>query len=131
MSGEASRPAAVWASGDAYEPFIGRWSRRGARELLAWLAVPAGRRWLDVGCGSGALSQTILALEKESVGLFSTERPKQPFTRADSAAIQREIREDRHPVVLVCGNDIVNLLRQHGYTSPSAVRAWLDDQSRQ
>jgi SAM-dependent methyltransferase len=62
MSAEASRPADVWASGAAYEPYVGRWSRLVAGELLAWLAVPAGRRWLDVGCGTGALSQTILAL---------------------------------------------------------------------
>ena len=50
----------VWASGAAYEPYIGRWSRRVAREFLAWLAVPAQSRWLDVGSGTGALSQTIL-----------------------------------------------------------------------
>jgi SAM-dependent methyltransferase len=31
-----------------------------AREFLAWLDVPAGARWLDVGCGTGALSRTIL-----------------------------------------------------------------------
>ncbi len=50
----------VWASGDAYEPYVGRWSRRVAREFLDWLDVPGGSRWLDVGCGTGALSQTIL-----------------------------------------------------------------------
>lgn len=33
-----------------------------AREFLAWLAVPEGGRWLDVGCGTGALSETILSL---------------------------------------------------------------------
>jgi SAM-dependent methyltransferase len=49
----------VWASGPSYEPFIGRWSRLVARDFLAWLAVPSGSRWLDVGCGTGALSQTI------------------------------------------------------------------------
>jgi SAM-dependent methyltransferase len=62
MSAEGSRPADVWAAGAAYEPYIGRWSRLVARELVAWLAVPPGRRWLDVGCGTGALSQTILAV---------------------------------------------------------------------
>jgi SAM-dependent methyltransferase len=50
----------IWASGDAYEPYVGRWSRAVAREFLAWLAVPPERRWLDVGCGTGALTATIL-----------------------------------------------------------------------
>jgi SAM-dependent methyltransferase len=50
----------VWASGDSYEPYIGRWSRRVAREFIRWLALPENYRWLDVGCGTGALSQTIL-----------------------------------------------------------------------
>lgn len=50
----------VWASGDAYEPYVGRWSRLVAHEFLSWLAVPVGSRWLDVGCGTGALTQSIL-----------------------------------------------------------------------
>jgi SAM-dependent methyltransferase len=31
-----------------------------AHAFLAWLAIPIGRRWLDVGCGTGALSEAIL-----------------------------------------------------------------------
>jgi SAM-dependent methyltransferase len=54
------RPKDSWASGDHYEPYVGRWSRLVAREFLKWLALPAGSQWLDVGCGTGALSQTIL-----------------------------------------------------------------------
>ena len=50
----------TWASGAAYEAYVGRWSRLVAREFLRWLNVPADSRWLDVGCGTGALSQTIL-----------------------------------------------------------------------
>jgi len=50
----------TWASGAAYEPYVGRWSRGVAREFLAWLALPQGSGWLDIGCGTGALSQTIL-----------------------------------------------------------------------
>lgn len=49
-----------WSSGDAYEPYVGRWSRLVARDFVDWLAVAPQRAWLDVGCGTGALSQTIL-----------------------------------------------------------------------
>lgn len=50
----------VWANGAAYEAYVGRWSRLVAQQFLAWLNLPAGGRWLDVGCGTGALTQTIL-----------------------------------------------------------------------
>ena len=61
----------IWASGDAYEPYVGRWSRAVGREFLTWLAVPPDRRWLDVGCGTGALTATILevAAPSEVVGV--------------------------------------------------------------
>lgn len=58
---EGSAPAGLWSSGEAYERYIGRWSRPVAREFLAWLSAPRGARWLDVGCGTGALTETILA----------------------------------------------------------------------
>jgi SAM-dependent methyltransferase len=51
----------VWAVGDAYEAYVGRWSRRVAVAFLHWLEVPARQLWLDVGCGTGALTATILA----------------------------------------------------------------------
>ena len=50
----------TWERGDPYERYVGRWSRLVAPQFLAWLGVPAGRRWLDVGCGTGALSAAIL-----------------------------------------------------------------------
>jgi SAM-dependent methyltransferase len=51
----------VWASGEAYEPYVGRWSRLVAAEFVDWLDLPGNRRWLDVGCGTGALSSVIAA----------------------------------------------------------------------
>jgi SAM-dependent methyltransferase len=49
-----------WAAGDLYEPYVGRWSRLVAKEFVTWLSVPAHQEWLDVGCGTGALTQVIL-----------------------------------------------------------------------
>lgn len=51
-----------WADGGAYEFYVGRWSRPIARTFLAWLDAPAQADWLDIGCGTGALTQSILAL---------------------------------------------------------------------
>ncbi len=53
------RPDA-WAAGDHYEPYCGRWSRLVAREFLRWLDAAPALDWLDVGCGTGALTSTIL-----------------------------------------------------------------------
>lgn len=50
----------TWEQGNLYEQYVGRWSRRVAPLFLSWLSVPAGRRWLDVGCGTGSLCAAIL-----------------------------------------------------------------------
>lgn len=50
----------TWERGSPYEQYVGRWSRRVAPPFLSWLGVPAGRRWLDVGCGTGALCAAIV-----------------------------------------------------------------------
>ena len=49
-----------WERGNVYESYVGRWSRKVAPLFLEWLAIPPGRRWLDVGCGTGALCATIV-----------------------------------------------------------------------
>ncbi|MCC6455397.1 MAG: methyltransferase domain-containing protein [Caldilineaceae bacterium] len=67
METQSSSPQDVWAAGDAYEPYVGRWSRLVAQQFLAWLGLPDGGRWLDVGCGTGALSQTILQVAAPAV----------------------------------------------------------------
>jgi len=50
----------TWERGSPYEQYVGRWSRRIAPLFLSWLSIPAGRRWLDVGCGTGALCAAIV-----------------------------------------------------------------------
>ncbi len=56
----ATLPGEEWAGGELYEQYMGRWSRRIASEFLRWLEPPIGLRWLDVGCGSGALCGALI-----------------------------------------------------------------------
>src|SRR6185436_8640745 len=50
----------MWGAGDRYEPYMGRWSRRVAAEFVSSLGIAPGARWLDVGCGTAALTATVL-----------------------------------------------------------------------
>jgi SAM-dependent methyltransferase len=51
-----------WDGGRDYESYVGRWSRLVADVFIEWLGAPAGRAWLDVGCGTGALARSITRL---------------------------------------------------------------------
>ncbi|CAH1650355.1 MULTISPECIES: class I SAM-dependent methyltransferase [unclassified Chelatococcus] len=51
----------AWVAGDSYDLYMGRWSRQIAPVFIDWLDAGAGRDWLEVGCGTGALSATVLA----------------------------------------------------------------------
>ncbi|MEJ2108635.1 MAG: class I SAM-dependent methyltransferase [Acidobacteriota bacterium] len=56
-----------WAEGDAYEAFMGRWSRRLAEKFIFWLGTEPDQKWLDVGCGTGALASAISDLAQPSL----------------------------------------------------------------
>jgi SAM-dependent methyltransferase len=49
----------TWERGHPYEHYVGRWSRQVAPAFLGWLGMARGQRWLDVGCGTGALCAAI------------------------------------------------------------------------
>jgi len=61
----------VFNEADPYERFIGRWSRLLTPNFVRWLAVPLQGDWLDVGCGTGSLTEAILAnaFPKSVVGI--------------------------------------------------------------
>jgi SAM-dependent methyltransferase len=66
-----------WALGPAYDAFMGRWSRALARPFLAALAVPRRSRWLEIGCGTGALTAAILETQDPAAVLAC--EPAQPL----------------------------------------------------
>ena len=46
--------------GEAYQRFMGRWTRAVGTIFLDWVAPPEGARWLDVGCGTGVFTELVL-----------------------------------------------------------------------
>ena len=99
-------PSDSWTSGDAYQRFMGRWSPFLANLFVPWLGVPAGREWLDVGCGTGALTRTILALASparvlgvdpsETFVEFSRQNVSDPRAGADSGGSQSRVASEPH-----------------------------------
>lgn len=80
----------TWAEGEAYDAYVGRWSRAVAGEFLGRLGVAGGRAWLDVGCGTGALTQgiveraapaTVVGIDR-STGFVATARRRVSDPRA-------------------------------------------------
>jgi SAM-dependent methyltransferase len=59
----------------AYNGYIGRWSRLVGEQFIKWLNVPPAQTWLDVGVGTGVLTQVILnhASPKKVVGIDLSE----------------------------------------------------------
>jgi ubiquinone/menaquinone biosynthesis C-methylase UbiE len=118
---------ASWASGAAYEPYIGRWSRPVARAFVEWLDVPTNAVWADCGCGTGALTETILAVaapqrveaSDRSPAFIEYARghlqdPRAVFTVADATALPLE----QNSVDVVVSGLVLNFI-----TPPAAALA--------
>ena len=54
-----NRAAGMFENANAYETFMGRWSRLVAPQLVEFAALPDGGRFLDAGSGTGSLAFAI------------------------------------------------------------------------
>jgi len=79
-----------WQSGDPYDYYMGRWSSLVAGEFVDWLSAPSGLRWLDVGCGSGALSQAI-ASRQHPASIVAIDQ-SEGFVRATQQRLGSQVR---------------------------------------
>ncbi len=59
-------PSTAWGDALGYEGYVGRWSRQIAPAFVTWLGAPANLKWLDVACGTGALTSAIIATASPS-----------------------------------------------------------------
>ncbi len=93
----------LWGAGDAYERYMGRWSRHVAPPFIGWLGAPSGSRWIDIGCGTGALTAALLEAGEPSrvvgidnaPGFLEAARaqvgdPRASFQKGDALALPAE-----------------------------------------
>lgn len=100
-------PRDLWESASAYDRFMGRWSRELARAFVLWLGVSPDRHWLEVGCGTGALTSAILELGHPA-SVVATDS-SEPFVGHTRAAVS-----DRRVEFLVASADTLPA-RPSGY----------------
>ena len=81
---ESSAKFDAWSAGQNYEQYMGRWSRRIAAKFVEWLGPPRDAAWLEIGCGTGALTAAILA-DGAPRSLLSVDSSADFITHARSA----------------------------------------------
>lgn len=58
--GPVTETRVAFDDADAYERYMGRWSRAIGEKFIAWVDAPQHASWLDVGCGTGAFTELIV-----------------------------------------------------------------------
>lgn len=122
----------MWTNGTNYELYVGRWSRLVAKKFVAWLNLQSDLDWLDVGCGTGVLTQIILntTSPKSVLGIDSSEKyiefarkqvrdPRVSFHVGNARTLPVETASYD---VVVCGL-VLNFISQPDQTLREMVRA--------
>jgi ubiquinone/menaquinone biosynthesis C-methylase UbiE len=113
----------VWQTGDSYDAYMGRWSRAVATPFLEWLAAPPEADWLELGCGTGALSGAILARcaprslvgIDPSEGFVATARRNVPDARASfEVGDAQSLRQDSASRDVVVSALVLNFVPDRG-----------------
>jgi ubiquinone/menaquinone biosynthesis C-methylase UbiE len=80
--------------GAAYERYMGRWSRMAGEIFFSWLAPLPSLRWIDIGCGNGAVTELLVerCAPAEVQGIDPSEA-QLAFARARSALRMAEFRQ--------------------------------------
>jgi SAM-dependent methyltransferase len=123
----------IWSVAEAYERYIGRWSRPVGGELLDWLELAPGLRWLDVGCGTGALSRAIAAAASPGLvyGIDSSEgfvalaraRADDPSTQGFSTGDALDLPVDDESYDVAVSGLVLNFLGDHARAVSELRRA--------
>ena len=92
---------------------------RGASGILVDFALEAKCYNISTGVGVRDMSRLISRLRHRQFGILVT-------TSFVNPQAYREIKEDKHPVIVISGKDIVTLLRNDGYADPDSVQKWLN-----
>jgi SAM-dependent methyltransferase len=104
-----------WTGGTTYESFMGRWSRKLAPRFVSWLQTPAGAHWLDVGCGTGALADTVCR-DADPASVLGCD-PAEPFITYAREYV-------RHPCLSFAVAGVGSLpAREGGYGSVTSMLA--------
>jgi SAM-dependent methyltransferase len=80
----------AWSAGENYELYMGRWSRQLAVDFLRWLEPPHGVQWLEIGCGTGALTTALLS-ECKPHSILAIEPSKDFVAYARSAVTDKRV----------------------------------------
>lgn len=112
-----------WAYSHAYERYMGRWSRHLARAFIDWLEPAPGMRWLDVGCGTGALTAAIIRFANP--GLVVGCDPAAPFVEF----ARRQIHDSRVSFVVTGIENLPAIEGGYDVTVAGLVLNFLPDPS--
>jgi hypothetical protein len=113
---------------------VTRPSRDGGRDAIGQLRVGTGPSgiFVDFALEAKCYTPPTAVGVKDMSRLISRLRHRQFGVIVTTSCVDlqayKEIKEDRHPILVISAQDIVELLRQNGRGSLDAVRTWLSEE---